>query len=53
MHEPHAHLHLTNTQFLAGGTDFAEAMRNIGATEADTLDTMCLLIGLRLQIVQQ
>lgn len=53
LNETHAHLHLTNAQFLAGGTDFAEAMRNVGATEADTLDTMCLLIGLRSQIVQQ
>jgi len=51
--ETHAHLHITNEQFLAGGADFASAMRNVGATEADTLDTMCLLAGLRSQIVRQ
>jgi len=51
LRETHAHLHLTDAQFLAGGADFAEAMRNVGASEADIADTTCLLGGLRSQIV--
>jgi hemoglobin len=53
LHETHAHLQLSNAQWLAGGTDFAEAMHNIGATEADIVDTSCLLGALRSQIVRQ
>jgi len=51
--ETHAHLHITNGQFLSGGTDFVEAMRNVGASEEDILDTICLLGGLRSQIVSR
>lgn len=51
LNETHAHLHLSNAQFLAGGTDFAEAMRNVGAAEADIIDTSCLLGGFRSQVV--
>lgn len=53
LNETHAHLQLSNAHFLAGGTDFAEAMRNVGATEADIVDTTCLLSALRSQIVRQ
>lgn len=53
LRETHAHLRLSDAQFLAGGTDFAAAMRNVGATEADIVDTSCLLGALRSQIVCQ
>lgn len=53
LNETHAHLKLSNAHFLAGGTDFAEAMRNVGATESDIVDTTCLLGGLRSQIIRQ
>lgn len=51
LRETHAHLHLSDAQFLAGGADFAQAMRNVGAAEADIADTTCLLGTLRSQIV--
>lgn len=51
LRETHAHLRLTNEQFLAGGIDFAEAMRNVGSAEADIIDTSCLLGGFRSQVV--
>jgi len=53
LNQTHAHLHLSNAHFLAGGEDFSEAMTNVGASQDDILDTMCLLGGLKSQIVQE
>jgi hemoglobin len=49
----HAHLHLTNAHFLAGGEDFSQAMRNVGMAESEIVDTLCLLGELRSQIVHE
>ena len=51
--ETHEHLNISNTQWLAGGTDFAEAMRNVGASEEDIVDTSCFMSELRPHIVHQ
>ncbi len=53
LNETHAHLHITSSQFLAGGTDFSEAMKAVGASQDDIVDTLCLLGTLKSQIVQK
>lgn len=53
LNQTHAHLHIIDAQFLAGGADFAEAMKVAGAPEEDIVDTACLLGGLKWQIVQK
>lgn len=53
LNETHAHLHITSSQFLAGGTDFSEAMKTVGASQDDIVDTLCLLGALKSQIVQK
>ena len=53
LNQTHAHLRITDAQFAAGGADFAEAMKAVGASEEDIVDTACLLGGLKSQIVQK
>lgn len=52
LQESHAHLHLSNAHFLAGGEDFFQAMKNVGIEEEAIAETMCLLGQLRHEIVQ-
>ena len=49
--QSHAKLHITDEQFMAGGTDFSQAMKNLGYGENEINDTGCFLAGLHDQIV--
>lgn len=49
--QSHAHLHITDEQFMAGGTDFSQAMKNRGYGDDEINDTGCFLVGLHDQIV--
>lgn len=49
--QSHAKLHITDEQFMAGGMDFSQAMKNLGYGENEINDTSCFLVGLHDQIV--
>ena len=49
--QSHAKLHITDEQFMAGGMDFSQAMKNLGYGEDAINDTSCFLVGLHDQIV--
>lgn len=49
--QSHAKLHITDEQFMAGGMDFSQAMKNLGFGETEISDTGCFLVGLHDQIV--
>lgn len=51
MHEAHAHLELTNADFMAAGKDVMKAMQNKGYGEAEIQEIVCALVSLRPQVV--
>ena len=51
--ETHAHLHITEEQYMAGGGDLAAAMKNVGLGESEILDVNCFLLPLAGQIVSE
>jgi hemoglobin len=53
MEEAHAHLRLTNADFLAAGGDVMQAMRNKGCGEEEIQEVVCALVALRAQVVME
>lgn len=51
MPDAHAHLKLTNADFLAAGGDVIQAMKNLGYGEEETQEMVCILVGLRAAVV--
>ncbi len=49
--QSHAKLNITDEQFMAGGMDFSQAMKNLGYAENEINDAGCFLGGLHDQIV--
>lgn len=49
--ESHARLHLTDDDFLAAGGDVVQAMTNLGYGQDEIDEVVCILVGLRDQVV--
>jgi len=49
--ESHAHLKLTNADFMSAGGDIIQAMKNLGYGENEVDEVVCALVGLRDQVV--
>lgn len=47
----HAHLKLTNDDFMAAGGDVIQAMKNVGCGENEINEMVCALVSLRDQVV--
>ena len=47
----HAHLDITNADFLAAGGDVIQAMKNRGCTEGEIEEIVCILVSLRHKVV--
>lgn len=47
----HAHLGITNADFLAAGHDVIQAMKNEGCTEGEIEEIVCILVSLRDRVV--
>ncbi len=47
----HEHLELTNSDFLAAGHDIIQAMQNLGHGQEEIDEVVCILVGLRDQVV--
>jgi hemoglobin len=53
MHSAHAHLSLTNTDFLAAGGDLGAAMATAGWGESEAQEMLCAFVSLRGEVVTQ
>jgi hemoglobin len=51
MVEAHAHLKLTNADFLSAGHDVMQGMKNKGCNEAEINEVICMFVSLRDQVV--
>jgi len=51
MEKAHAHLQLTNADFLAAGGDVMQGMKNKGCGEAEIQELICAFVSLRSQVV--
>ncbi len=51
MVEAHAHLKLTNADFLSAGQDVMQGMKNKGCNEAEINEVICMFVSLRDQVV--
>jgi len=51
MVDSHAHLELTNTDFLAAGGDLGAAMKSAGWGENEQQELLCAFVGLRGEVV--
>jgi hemoglobin len=49
--ESHAHMGLTNTEFLLAGGDMIQAMKNLGYGADEIDEVICILVSLRDQVV--
>lgn len=49
--ESHAHLKLTNADFLSAGHDVMQGMKNMGCKEAEINELICMFVSLRDQVV--
>lgn len=49
--ESHAHLKLTNADFLSAGQDVMQGMKNSGCQEAEINQVLCMFLSLRDQVV--
>ena len=49
--ESHAHMKLTNADFLAAGGDVIQGMKNLGYGENEIDEMVCIFVGLRAQVV--
>ena len=49
--ESHAHMKLSNADFLAAGADVIQAMKNLGYGQNEIDEMVCILVGLRDQVV--
>lgn len=47
----HAHMKLTNADFVAAGGDVVQAMKNLGYKQNEIDEMVCALVGLRDQVV--
>jgi truncated hemoglobin YjbI len=47
----HAHMHLTNADFMAAGADVIQAMKNMGYGQEEIDEVVCALVGLRELVV--
>lgn len=51
MVDAHAHLKLTNADFLSAGHDVMQGMKNMGCKEAEINEVICMFVSLRDQVV--
>lgn len=51
MVKAHAHLKLTNADFLSAGVDVMQAMKNKGCQQTEINEVICMLVSLRDQVV--
>lgn len=49
--QSHEHLELTNADFMAAGRDVIQAMKNLGQGQDEVDEVVCILVGLRDQVV--
>lgn len=49
--ESHAHMHLTNADFLSAGGDVIQGMKNLGYGQEEIDEVVCAFVGLRDQVV--
>lgn len=47
----HAHLKLTDADFLSAGSDVAQAMKNLGHGQDEIDEMLCILVSLKSQVV--
>lgn len=53
MHEAHAHMALTNADFLAAGSDLGAAMESAGWGENEQQELLCAFVSLRGEVVAE
>ena len=51
MTDAHAHLKLTNADFLSAGGDVMQAMKNKGCEQPEINEVVCMLVSLRSEVV--